>query len=58
MINIPRSFVIGAMAREEEEEKRIMEENIIDSSKLDFGKSLVIVKNDSIDYLLICLDLY
>jgi len=50
MINILRSLVIGAMAREEEKENRIMEENIIDSSKLDSGKSLVIVKNDSIDY--------
>jgi hypothetical protein len=50
MINILRIFVIGAMAREEEEEIRIMEENIFDSSKLDSGKSPVIVKNDSIDY--------
>ena len=50
MINILRSFVIGAIVREEEEENRIMEENIIDSSELDSGKSLVIVKNDSIDY--------
>jgi hypothetical protein len=50
MINILRSFVIGAMAREEEEEKRTTEENILKSSKPDSGKSLVIVKNDSIDY--------
>ena len=50
MINILRSFVIGVMAWEEEEENRIIKENIIDSSKLDSGKSLVIVKNDSIDY--------
>jgi len=50
MINILRSFVIGVIVREKEKENRIIEENIIDSSKLDSGKSLVIVKNDSIDY--------
>lgn len=50
MINILRSFVIGAMAREEEEEIHITEENIFNSSKLDSGRSPVIVKNDSIDH--------
>jgi hypothetical protein len=50
MINALRKCVIGAMAREEAEERRIMEPSILTSSIPDSGKSLVIIKNDLIDF--------
>jgi hypothetical protein len=52
MINALRKCVIGAMAREEAEERRIMEPSILTSSIPDSGKSLVIIKNDLIDFFL------
>ena len=54
MINVLRKCVIGATALREVEEKRTMGRNILIFSVLGFGKSLVIIKIDLIDFL----DLY
>lgn len=56
MINILRKCVIGAMVREEAEENRTTEPSISTFSEPDSGKSLVIIKNDLIDFFF--LDLY
>ena len=50
MINILRIYVIGAMAQEGEEERHITAPSITTFSELDSGKSLVIIKNNLIDF--------
>jgi hypothetical protein len=50
MINILRKCVIGAMVREEVEENCTMEPSISTFSEPDSEKSLVIIKNDLIDF--------
>lgn len=58
MINILRKCVIGAMAQEEAEEKRITEPSISTSSIPDFGKNLVIIMNDLIDFFRFILSIF
>ena len=50
MINILRKCVTGAMAQEGVEEKHIMTPSISTFLELDSGKSLVIIKNNLIDF--------
>ncbi len=45
MINVLRKCVIGAMVREEAEERRIIEPSISTSSEPNSGKNVVIIKN-------------
>ena len=58
MINVLRKCVIGAMAREEAEERRIMEPSISTSSELDSGKNMVIIKNGLINFFIFILSIF
>ena len=58
MINVLRKCVIGAMAREEAEERRIMEPSISTSSELDSGKNVVIIKNGLINFFIFILSIF
>ena len=58
MINILRKCVIGAMTREEAEERRIMEPSISTSSELNSGKNMVIIKNGLINFFIFILSIF
>ena len=58
MINVLRKCVIGVMAREEAEERHIMEPSISTSSELDSGKNVVIIKNGLINFFIFILSIF
>ncbi len=58
MINVLRKCVIGAMALEEAEERRIMEPSISTSSEPDSGKNVVIIKNGLINFFIFILSIF
>ena len=58
MINVLRKCVIGAMAWEEAEERRIMELSILTSSEPDSGKNMVIIKNGLINFFIFILSIF
>ena len=58
MINVLKKCVIGAMAWEEAEERRIMEPSILTSSEPDSGKNVVIIKNGLINFFIFILSIF
>ena len=58
MINVLRKCVIGAMAREEAEERRIMKPSISTSLELNSGKNVVIIKNGLINFFIFILSIF
>ena len=50
--------MIGAMAREEAEERCIMEPSILTSSEPDSGKNVVIIKNGLINFFIFILSIF
>ena len=58
MINVLRKCVISAIAREEAEERCIMEPSISTFSELDSGKNVVIIKNDFINFFIFILSIF
>ena len=58
MINVLRKCVIGAIAREEAKERRIMEPSISTSSELDSRKNVVIIKNGLINFFIFILSIF
>lgn len=58
MINVLRKCVISAMAREEVEERRIMEPSISTSSEPNSGKNVVIIKNGLINFFIFILSIF
>ena len=58
MINVLRKYVIGAMVREEAEERRIMEPSISTSSELNSGKNVIIIKNGLINFFIFILSIF
>ena len=50
--------MIGAMAREEAKERRIMEPSISTSSEPNSGKNVVIIKNGLINFFIFILSIF